>query len=108
MAAQQLYELCETVGKDLARAELLPSYEQLFMDNEAEVRIASTGSVSAFCQLVGAEAASKIVPRVKDLAGDTSQHVRGAGVRDNGSRPHAGQGPHHRSAAAHLPYPAQG
>ena len=35
--------------------------------------------VSELCQLVGPEAATaEIVPRVKDLAGDTSQHVRAA------------------------------
>jgi serine/threonine-protein phosphatase 2A regulatory subunit A len=37
MVAQQLFELCESIGKDLAKTELLPSYEQLLMDNEAEV-----------------------------------------------------------------------
>ena len=43
------------------------------------MRIASAGNVSSFCTLVGAEAAAeRIVPRVKELAGDTSQHVRAA------------------------------
>ena len=46
MVAQQLYSLCESVGADLARTELLQSYEQLLMDNEAEVRIASAGNVA--------------------------------------------------------------
>jgi serine/threonine-protein phosphatase 2A regulatory subunit A len=79
MVAQQLYELCESIGADIAREELLPSYEQLLMDGEAEVRIASAGGVSSFCALVGAAAAGeKIIPRVKELASDGSQHVRAA------------------------------
>ena len=111
MVAQQLYELCETVGKDLARTELLQSYEQLLMDNEAEVRIASTGSVSAFCQLVGAEAAtSKIVPRVKDLRRGSVAAPCAPRWRPciMGLAPTLGQGPSPSISSFRVPHPAQG
>jgi len=46
MVAQQLYELCEAVGPDLAMSELVPAYVKLLKDSEAEVRIAAAGKVA--------------------------------------------------------------
>ncbi|CAI7839034.1 unnamed protein product [Closterium sp. NIES-54] len=43
MVANQLHELCEAVGPEVARAELVPAYVKLLRDNEAEVRIAAAG-----------------------------------------------------------------
>ena len=61
--AKQLYDLCECVGEQCAKDELLSSYEGLLTDGEAEVRIASAGSASALCRLVGPDSAtSEIVP----------------------------------------------
>ncbi|RVX13984.1 Protein phosphatase PP2A regulatory subunit A [Vitis vinifera] len=57
MVANQLYELCEAVGPEPTRSDLVPAYVRLLRDNEAEVRIAAAG---------------------KELSSDSSQHVRSA------------------------------
>ncbi|KAK8513095.1 hypothetical protein V6N12_037587 [Hibiscus sabdariffa] len=49
-----LYELCEAVGPESSRTDLVPAYVRLLRDNEAEVRIAGGG---------------------KELSSDSSQHV---------------------------------
>eukprot|EP00850_Spirogloea_muscicola_P022421 SM000293S10922 [mRNA] locus=s293:9990:14172:- [translate_table: standard] len=79
MVANQLYELCETVGPDVARTELVPAYVRLLRDTEAEVRIAAAGKVTKFCSIVSSQQAIQtILPCVKQLSTDTSQHVRAA------------------------------
>ncbi|XP_028965514.1 uncharacterized protein [Malus domestica] len=45
MVANQLYELCDIVGLEATRLDLVPSYVRLQRDNEAEVRIAAAGKV---------------------------------------------------------------
>ncbi|CAL5335799.1 unnamed protein product [Camellia sinensis] len=48
-------------------------------DNEAEVRIAAAGKVTKFCQILNLELAIQhILPCVKELSSDSSQHVRSA------------------------------
>ncbi|RVW94336.1 Serine/threonine-protein phosphatase 2A 65 kDa regulatory subunit A beta isoform [Vitis vinifera] len=49
MVANQLYELCEAVGPESTRSDLVPAYVWLLHDNEAEVRIAAAGKVTKFC-----------------------------------------------------------
>ena len=49
MVANQLYELCEVVGPEPTRSDLVPAYVRLLHDNEAEVRIAAVGKVTKFC-----------------------------------------------------------
>ncbi|CAN7034437.1 unnamed protein product [Brassica rapa subsp. trilocularis] len=79
MVANQLYELCEAVGPDCTRTDLVPAYVRLLRDNEAEVRIAAAGKVTKFCQLLNPELAIQhILPCVKELSTDSSQHVRSA------------------------------
>ncbi|CAN7050108.1 unnamed protein product [Brassica rapa subsp. trilocularis] len=79
MVANQLYELCEAVGPDCTKTDLVPAYVRLLQDNEAEVRIAAAGKVTKFCQLLNPELSIQhILPCVKDLSSDSSQHVRSA------------------------------
>ncbi|MCI09083.1 serine/threonine-protein phosphatase 2A 65 kDa regulatory subunit A beta, partial [Trifolium medium] len=79
MVANQLYELCEAVGPEPTRAELVPAYVRLLRDNEAEVRIAAAGKVTKFCRILSSELAiQNILPCVKELSSDSSQHVRSA------------------------------
>lgn len=53
--AQQIPTLCEVLGADLARSELLPPFERLLRDNEAEVRAAASNNVAAVCRLMPKE-----------------------------------------------------
>ncbi|CAN6876006.1 unnamed protein product [Brassica oleracea var. botrytis] len=79
MVANQLYELCEAVGPEPTRTELVPAYVRLLRDNEAEVRIAAAGKVTKFCRILNPELAIQhILPCVKELSTDSSQHVRSA------------------------------
>ncbi|KAL7206640.1 hypothetical protein ACSBR2_019371 [Camellia fascicularis] len=79
MVANQLYELCEAVGPEPTRMDLVPAYVRLLRDNEAEVRIAAAGKVTKFCQILNPELAIQhILPCVKELSSDSSQHVRSA------------------------------
>ncbi|KAM1318124.1 hypothetical protein EV2_003504 [Malus domestica] len=52
MVANQLYELCDIVGPEATRLDLVPSYVRLQRDNEAKVRIAAAGKVSKFCRIL--------------------------------------------------------
>ena len=52
MVANQLYELCEVVGPEPTRSDLVPAYVRLLHDNEAEVRIAVAGKVTKFCWIL--------------------------------------------------------
>ncbi|CAL9214827.1 unnamed protein product [Arabidopsis halleri] len=79
MVANQLYELCEAVGPEPTRTDLVPAYARLLRDNEAEVRIAAAGKVTKFCRILNPELAIQhILPCVKELSSDSSQHVRSA------------------------------
>ncbi|KAJ0727226.1 putative armadillo-like helical protein [Helianthus annuus] len=68
MVANQLYELCEAVGPEPTKYH-----------NEAEVRIAAAGKVTKFSRILSPELAFQhILPCVKELSSDSSQHVRSA------------------------------
>ncbi len=60
-------------------SHLTAAFVRLLRDNEAEVRVAAAGKVSAFCKSLDAsQVSSQIIPCVKDLASDSSQYVRAA------------------------------
>jgi serine/threonine-protein phosphatase 2A regulatory subunit A len=70
---------CPLIGMMAYRTELVPAYIRLLRDNEAEVRIAAAGKVTKFCDIVAPQVASQhILPCVKELSTDSSQHVRAA------------------------------
>jgi hypothetical protein len=50
--AAQMVPLCEALGPEMTRAELVPAYIRLLEDSEAEVRIAAAGKVSAFSRML--------------------------------------------------------
>ena len=89
------HQLAEAVGQDLVREELIGHYVQLLKDNEAEVRTAASGQIPGTCFVIGCQRdiddslgfskllekeviLLRIVPCVRDLCQDTSQHVRAA------------------------------
>jgi serine/threonine-protein phosphatase 2A regulatory subunit A len=91
-------QLAEAVGVELVREELIGQYVQLLKDNEAEVRTAAAGQIPGeflsvstitpslltppcpgFSKLLDKEVIlARIVPCVRDLSQDNSQHVRAA------------------------------
>ncbi|KAF8936600.1 hypothetical protein BGZ58_003983 [Dissophora ornata] len=73
MLADNFVKLSKAVGEGVTREDLVVAFVRLLKDNEAEVRTAAAG------QLVDKETIlSYILPCVKDLVTDTSQHVRAA------------------------------
>ncbi|KAL3529352.1 hypothetical protein ACH5RR_008674 [Cinchona calisaya] len=52
MVANQLYDLCEAVGPEATRMDLVPAYVRLLRDNKAEVRIAASGKDATIEQLL--------------------------------------------------------
>lgn len=57
----------------------MPAFVRLLRDNEAEVRVAAAGKLSAFCKILAGEAViSALLPCVKELSTDSSQFVRTA------------------------------
>lgn len=90
-------QLAEAVGIEIVREELTAQYVQLLKDNEAEVRSAASSQIPgadfpfspsrtitkclflAFSKLLEKEVIlARIVPCVRDLSQDSSQHVRSA------------------------------
>jgi len=90
MAADQLPALCASLGDDALRDELLPSFLKLLRDGEAEVRTAAAFKVTdvtkKIVQLPPNEdgdngldlAVINVIPVVRELVTDPSQHVRAA------------------------------
>ena len=67
------------IPKPSRRSELVPAFVRLLRDNEAEVRVAAAGKLSAFCKILAGEAViSALLPCVKELSTDSSQFVRTA------------------------------
>lgn len=50
--AHQLVTLCNALGPEATRAELVSGYVKLLRDAEAEVRVAAAGKVSSFCKML--------------------------------------------------------
>jgi hypothetical protein len=58
---------------------LLPAYVGWLGDVEAEVRTAAAGRLPGMARRVGEDVVLKVLmPRVREVAADTSQHVRAA------------------------------
>lgn len=91
VAADELCALCEALGPEPTKRDLLPAFVKLLKDNEAEVRTAAANRVTAVAQRIidlipsveGQEAGlalvvSEILPVVEEMVSDASQHVRSA------------------------------
>ncbi|KAF9582316.1 hypothetical protein BGW38_000359 [Lunasporangiospora selenospora] len=73
MIADNFVKMAKAVGDDITREGLVAAFVRLLKDNEAEVRTAAAG------QLIDKESIlTQILPCVRDLVTDTSQHVRAA------------------------------
>ncbi|XP_055338980.1 serine/threonine-protein phosphatase 2A 65 kDa regulatory subunit A alpha isoform-like [Paramacrobiotus metropolitanus] len=83
MVADKLVELQNALGPELSKTELVPAYQNLLRDGEAEVRTAAAGKLKEFCNNLPSEGReqiilSNIIPCVKELVNDSSQHVKAA------------------------------
>ncbi|OSX70754.1 hypothetical protein BU14_0673s0006 [Porphyra umbilicalis] len=92
MVADQLSDLCDALGARATRSELLPSFLRLLKDGEPEVRTAAAFKVTHIARRVaalesgpdasdvaGAELLTRdMLPVVRELVRDSSQHVRAA------------------------------
>ncbi|KAJ1545794.1 hypothetical protein HK096_005967, partial [Nowakowskiella sp. JEL0078] len=73
------FQLAKAVGNDIIKDELISAFVHMLKDNEAEVRTAASGQVPGFGILIDREVVlGEIMPCVKDLVTDGSQHVRAA------------------------------
>ncbi|XP_060551873.1 serine/threonine-protein phosphatase 2A 65 kDa regulatory subunit A alpha isoform-like isoform X1 [Ruditapes philippinarum] len=83
MVADKFTELQKAVGPDITKAELVPAFQSLLKDCEAEVRAASAHKIKEFCQNLNADCREQVImtyilPCVKELVSDGNQHVKSA------------------------------
>lgn len=77
-------KLSHAFGVETAKTELVPAFVKLLKDTEAEVRTAAASKVTGFAEIVGPELTIRdIIPCVKELVTDQSQHVRGFFLKKN-------------------------
>ncbi|EAU93116.2 Ser/Thr protein phosphatase 2A regulatory subunit A [Coprinopsis cinerea okayama7 len=75
------WRLASAVGAEVTREELVALYVNLLKDNEAEVRTAAATQIpgSGFSSFLEKEVIlARIIPCVRDMSQDASQHVRAA------------------------------
>ena len=66
------------MGTEITSNELCKHFVSLLRDTEAEVRTAAATKVTGVCTKLPLELSIKLVlPCVKELVNDTSQHARG-------------------------------
>lgn len=83
MVAEKFVDLQKAVGPEITRVDLVPAFQYLLKDAEAEVRAAVATKVKDFCanldkanqvQII----LSSILPYVRDLVSDPNPHVKSA------------------------------
>lgn len=83
MVADKFTDLQKAVGRDITRSDLVPAFQVLLKDSEAEVRAAAADKVKNFCQNLDpfnqeTIIMTNILPYVKELVADPNQHVKSA------------------------------
>lgn len=80
VVAEKFCRLAKAVGKEIVREDLVTAFVHVLKDPEAEVRVAASSQVPGFAGMIEAVPVvlKEIVPCVKDLVTDSSQHVRSA------------------------------
>lgn len=83
MVADRFTDLQNAVGPQITLTYLVPSFQALLKDPEAEVRAAAAAKVRDFCQNLPKESQEQTIMRdilvhVKDLVSDSNQHVKSA------------------------------
>lgn len=83
MVADKFSELQKAVGPEITRTDLVPAFQNLLKDTEAEVRAAAANKVKDFCQNLDQNHQESIImtnilPCIKELVADPNQHVKSA------------------------------
>jgi serine/threonine-protein phosphatase 2A regulatory subunit A len=83
VVADKFVELQTAVGAEITKNELVPAFNSLLRDNEAEVRAAAASKIKDFCHQLPIDIRESIImnqilPNVKELVNDTNQHVKSA------------------------------
>ena len=83
MVADKFTELQAAVGKDITKTDLVPAFQSLLKDCEAEVRAAAAHKVKDFCLNLDKSVQEQVImtqllPCVKELVTDGNQHVKSA------------------------------
>lgn len=83
MVADKFSELQKAVGPEITRTDLVPAFQNLLKDSEAEVRAAAANKVKDFCQNLDKAHQESIImtnilPCIKELVADPNQHVKSA------------------------------
>lgn len=71
------------LGPEITETDLVPAFQALLKDVEAEVRAAAANKVKDFCQNLDPAQQETIImnnilPHVKELVADPNQHVKSA------------------------------
>jgi serine/threonine-protein phosphatase 2A regulatory subunit A len=83
MVADKFTELQAAVGKEITKTDLVPAFQSLLKDCEAEVRAAAAHKVKDFCLALDKPVQEQVImthllPCVKELVTDANQHVKSA------------------------------
>uniref|UniRef100_A0A8C2E1M6 Protein phosphatase 2, regulatory subunit A, beta a n=1 Tax=Cyprinus carpio TaxID=7962 RepID=A0A8C2E1M6_CYPCA len=83
MVADKFSDLQKAVGPEITKNDLVPAFQNLLKDCEAEVRAAAANKVKEFCENLPEDSRETIImthilPCVKELVSDTNQHVKSA------------------------------
>ena len=76
-----IFQLQRAVGPDITKTDLMPAFQSLLKDVEAEVRAAAALKVKKFCENLSSPQRDRIVltnilPHVRDLVVDPNSHVK--------------------------------
>ncbi|KAL0483370.1 serine/threonine-protein phosphatase 2A regulatory subunit [Acrasis kona] len=83
MVAEHFRALCESMGPEVVRNELVGIYVKLTQDTEAEVRTAAGVKIAEVCSLIPKELLIKdVLAPIETLVYDKSEHVRAALASD--------------------------
>ncbi|XP_015586604.1 serine/threonine-protein phosphatase 2A 65 kDa regulatory subunit A alpha isoform isoform X1 [Cephus cinctus] len=83
MVADKFTDLQKAVGPEITKTDLVPAFQVLLKDAEAEVRAAAADKVRDFCQNLDqfnqeSIIMSNVLPYIKELVSDPNQHVKSA------------------------------
>ncbi|KAK2093298.1 hypothetical protein P7K49_029827 [Saguinus oedipus] len=83
MVANKFTEFQKAVGPEITKTDLVPAFQNLMKDCEAEMRAAASHKFKEFCENLSADSRenvimSQILPCIKELVSDANQHVKSA------------------------------
>lgn len=79
MIADKFVSLAKISGAEIIKEDLVHAFVGILRDIEAEVKTAACAQIPEFCMLLTPDIIlDEIMPRVRDLVTDGSQHVRAA------------------------------